>query len=146
MNLKTKSVLFVGLVFLILLFGCIEPEVQGELDGLKFKVSALESDLLAANNKIIELQEDSKYGVEELRKARDKKRELQLVYNSLNGDFQSCYFANFCFSDPVGCVQYFDDGYSAAENHKYYSNLCSAASRDWSKYVGYDTDLTPEIS
>jgi len=89
--------------------------------------------------KIMVLQENEKYSNTELRKARNERNELQIVYDKLWLDTTSCYWANACLYYPEDCVAYFDEpGWTAKDLHLYYSNECDMLIRDWSLYAEND--------
>ena len=118
--------------------------VSKELDLVKQELASTKTLLVEANSKIIALQENSKYDVEQLRRARVDLNSIREVYSDLFTDAATCYYANYCFKYPVDCVDVLGSiwvGYSAQEIYEYESFACDGMSRDWEKYQSYDESL-----
>lgn len=98
--------------------------------------------LSEANAKIVGLQENERYVVEQLRKARLDLNVLQEVYSNLFEDAGACYWANACLYRPENCEANHEElGGSAQEWHEYYSEACNGMLRDWKKYQSYDVEF-----
>lgn len=108
----------------------LEKEVSEYEEVIRLKdsnISDLEYSLVVAI-------ENKGYASSLLEKARVEKNDLQGVYDSLWSDALTCFWANYCLYNPVGCEEHFEDDWSAKENHLYYSDECDMLVRDWDKY------------
>lgn len=128
-----------AIIFFVLIFGCTQTERIVEPDNNNNNNNVVE--LIETNNKLVNCEENKRYSELQLNIERNKLKELQLVYNNLNTDFYNCYMANFCFNYPQNCLNYLKVDLSIKEVQDFYSRECDSASRDWDKYMSYDTEV-----
>jgi len=130
----------IGAGFLIL-FAWFMP-ILTQVNSLQETVDSQARDLELKDNELVMCVEEKEYASKRLVNLENKENDLQLTYNSLNTDFQACFFASYCHILPNDCEEYFDFEYNARDLSDSYLELCLDSYRDWDKYIEFDTDLT----
>ena len=149
MNQKDWTIGVLIIIFIVLIVGSfiVFNIKDSEQDILEEKIFGLQK-LVQENESLIKEGQgfleakndcDKRYIVK-----RDELEEIQGVYSDLFTDASSCYWANYCLYNEVGCVEalgQFFPGDDYLDIHIAESNFCDEMYRDWDKYQSFDVEL-----